>query len=137
MRKHTMKALCLILLATILVSFAGCSSRNVEGKWICNEGDEPYGYRFEELGTTKDGEKMGRAYCVPSDSSYLFNISYYYSFVDDDTIQITQYAPSFSSNGGVSLEGEEYDVLQIKSEDGQRVMISEESGTKFYFEENK
>ena len=128
------KLMCLLVVIFIMVGFTACNKQNVEGTWIC-EGTEN-GYMFEALGTTDDGEKMGRVKVLPEEGGFLLaSISYYYSFTDDNKIEIICYSPSFSG-GGVSVEDSQYDVLRVEKEDGVRVLVSEISGERYYYQGN-
>ena len=57
------------------------------------------------------------------------------SFTDDNKIEIIRYSPSFSG-GGVSVEDSQYDVLRVEKEDGVRVLVSEISGERYYYQGN-
>lgn len=126
------KWMCLLVIVFVMIGFAACGKQNVEGAWVC-DGKEN-GYVFEALGTTDDGEKMGRVKILPEEDGFMLaSISYYYSFTDDNKIEIIRYSPSFSG-GGIGVDEEQYDVLCIEKEDGVRVLVSEISGECYYYQ---
>ena len=125
------KLIGLLMVVVMVLGLTACGAKKkVEGTWLCDDGEN--GYRFSELGKTTDGEKMGFVTVLPKENT-LFSgvISYYYRFLDKNTIEIIRYAPNFSGNA-VSVDGEQYDVLTIEKEDGKRVLFSEITGEYYY-----
>lgn len=124
--------ICAFMIVAIMISFAACGTESIEGVWICDGKED--GYKFDVLGTTDDGEKMGMVKILPEEDSFLLaTISYYYRFTDENKVEIIRYSPSFSG-GSVSMDDDQYDVLSIEEKDGVRVLVSEMSGERYYYQ---
>lgn len=124
------KIICLLMTIAIMLSFAACGKKNVEGTWLDEDGET--GYKLGEISVERDGEKMGEVDLLPEeDGINLLNISYYYRYIDKNTIEIIRFVPTLSG-GGIGVEEEEYDVLRMEKENGVQVLVSEETGECYY-----
>ena len=128
------KFICGLMVLVIMISFAACGKKTVVGTWTTDDGI--YSYNFDSLGKTDDGEKMGRVSVQPkSNDLFAGVISYYYRFENKDTIEILYSSPKFTNNG-IGVDMEQYDVLRIEEENGKRVLVSTETGKRYYQEKS-
>lgn len=134
MKKHLIsKILCLALAAITLFALTGCGSSqnsepNVEGVWLAvDEDGEETGYALHPLTETVIGTEAGPAYLRPSRNLYFAYL--YYTYLSDTEIEIRKrtYLDDKEDLGDL------YDTLRIENENGQRVLVSTETGTKYYY----
>ena len=134
------KLICALMIFAVMLGITACgtksmedTAKSLEGTWTT--ADKESGYNFEEFGViTLRDEKMGQVNVLPNNNGFLqAAISYYYHLTDDNKIEIICISPMFSY-GGVSVSEEQYDVLRIEKKNGERVLISENSGIYYYLE---
>ena len=125
--------ICVLMMVAVLFSFAACSSKSVEGIWLSEDGKS--GYKLGELGELNTGEKMGTVELQEKTNDWLAVITYRYRFTDDNKIEIIRYSPSFSGNS-VGVNNKQYDLLRIEGTGNDRVLVSEKSGERYYYQGN-
>ena len=121
------------MVLVVMLSLVACGKKSVEGTWL---NDDDMGYRFDKLGKTDDGEKLGSVTVLDDDDGFtILPTAYYYRYMDKNTIEIICYSAAFT-NDGIGTKETQHDVLHIEKEGGATVLVSEETGDTYYLQKN-
>lgn len=124
--------ICVLLVVAVMLSLTACNTRKAEGIWVSEDGES--GYVLGQLGKLETGEKMGTVELLEdsNDFSSAFT-TYLYRFTDGNKIEIIRYSPSLS-NDGIGLNETQYDLLKIEGMGKNRVLVSEKTGDRYYYQ---